>query len=407
MPAASIPRVRTPEDAATRVAEPPVLLTPRLIGDVNRSRIMRALREHGPRTRADLARLADVPRATIGKITATMIDVGLLVELAPDRSEPRVGKPGRPLWFGPRSGLCVGVAFGADGIRAALVNARGDVLRDAVVEIATAEASPTALVDAVRRAVTEASSRARGVLGIGIAVPGVCDSTTGEVIGSGQLPGAEGRGLVDGLADLARVVVDNDARAQALAEKWFGVGRGVATFASLQTGEGLGVGLVVDGSLHRGQGGRGGELGHTRVTDDGQCRCGLVGCWETIATLRWLRAEARDAGLPRPAKTTAASLTALAGRDQRAAALLDRYADNLARGLSTLVNLLEMRFFVLHGDVVGGGEQLRQRIETATRRSSLPLLRDEVQITLSELDTDATVLGAASLVLSEVFAIAA
>src|SRR4051794_36274931 len=185
----TIRRVTMPDDAApTRAGESPVLLTPRLIGDVNRSRIMRALREHGPRTRADLARLADVPRATIGKITASMIDAGLLVELAPDRSEPRVGKPGRPLWFGPRSGLCVGVAFAADGVRAALVNARGELLRDAVVSVQTATASQRALVTATQQAVEQVSGRLRGLLGIGVAVPGVCDSATGVVIGSGQLP---------------------------------------------------------------------------------------------------------------------------------------------------------------------------------------------------------------------------
>lgn len=368
---------------------------------------MRALREHGPRTRADLARLADVPRATIGKITASMIDGGLLVELAPDRSAPRVGKPGRPLWFGPHSGLCIGVAFDTAGVRAALVNARGDVLRDAVTPLETATANARQLVSASRAAVAEAAGRARGVLGIGVAVPGVCDSSTGEVIGSGQLPGAVGRVLADGLGDLARVVIDNDARAQALAEKWFGIGRRVATFASLQTGEGLGVGLVLDGSLHRGDAGHGGELGHTRVTDDGACRCGLIGCWETLATLRWLRAAARDAGIPRAASVTASTVAAAAGSDPRAAALLDRYADNLARGLSTLVNLLEIRFLVLHGDVVGGGEALRARVEAATRNASLPLLRDEVQVVLSTLDADAAVLGAAGLVLSEVFSIAA
>src|SRR4051794_8801566 len=171
----TIRRVTMPDDAApTRAGESPVLLTPRLIGDVNRSRIMRALREHGPRTRADLARLADVPRATIGKITASMIDGGLLVELAPDRSEPRVGKPGRPLWFGPQSGLCIGLAFDAAGVRAALVNARGDVLRDAVTPLDTAAANARQLVAASRSAVADAAGRARGVLGIGVAVPGVC-----------------------------------------------------------------------------------------------------------------------------------------------------------------------------------------------------------------------------------------
>jgi predicted NBD/HSP70 family sugar kinase len=391
----------------------PVLLTRNLLGDVNRSRIVQAFCDHGPLSRADLARLAGVPRATIGAIIASLLDDGLLEELEPDHSG-RVGKPARPLWFGRDAGRSAAVVFDADGVRAALVNARGDRLAESRVDVAVGEASPALLAKSVTAAV-EAVLPRRGrdrLLGVGLAVPGVCDTAAGVVVASGQIPGAEGDRLTRAVSDAVGlpVLVDNDARVQALGEKWFGDGRGVPTFASVQTGVGLGVGLVLGGHLYRGDDGRTGELGHIGVVPAGEpCRCGLHGCWETVATLGWLRREARALGLPGAARLDGARLVALARSpddapsDDGARRLLAAYADNLAIGLSALVNLLGARQLLLHGDVVTGGEPLRAAIETATRQRSLGYLRDDVTVRLSALDADAGLLGAAGLVLSETF----
>ena len=389
-----------------------VLLTTHLIGDVNRSRVLQAIVDHGPSSRADLARLAGVPRATIGAIVQGLVDDGLLEEQEPARATGRVGKPGRPLWFGPDAGRAVAVSFTPDGVRAALVNARGELVAESASELATSTAGFADLVVAASDAVATVIRQAGGSapIGIGLAIPGVCDSEAGVVIASGQVPGAEGSKLVEGVAEETglAVHVDNDARVQALGEKWFGDGRGVPTFAAVQTGHGLGVGLVLRGALYRGDDGRVGELGHVQVLPDGElCRCGLHGCWETVATLGWLRAQAAERGLPKPTRMTSAALRALVDEgDAAAAALHAEWAQHLARGLAVLVNLLGVRRFLLHGDVVGGGEPLRDAVERALRELALGYVRDEVEVGFSSLDDDATLLGAAGLVLSETFRLA-
>src|SRR5205807_6674847 len=127
----------------------------------------------------------------------------------------------------------------------ALVDARGEI-----IDVADGDFDPAADDEAeLRRRLVRALARIAprdraAMLGIGLAVPGVCDTEGGAVLGSGQIQGLRGTGLVDALARRfeRRVLVDNDARAQALGEKWFGRGRGVPTFASIQTAHGLGVG---------------------------------------------------------------------------------------------------------------------------------------------------------------------
>ena len=387
------------------------LLSPSRVGDVNRSRVLQALCDHGPMSRAELAKMAGVTRATIGNIVQALIDANLVEEGEPQTGSGRVGKPGRPVWFGPRAGLCGAAVIGAGTVEAALVNARGDMV--AAAERAFDPTAPdqrhvVAAVGAALEAVID--RRAAGeLLGVGVAVPGVCDTEAGAVIGSGQVTALRGTALADTLARRfgGPVVLDNDARAQALGEKWFGEGRGLSTFVSVQTGHGLGVGIVLDRVLFRGVRGATGELGHTCVVADGgaRCRCGLTGCWETIATLRWLRREASRLRLPNAGAMTGAALVALAeDGSAKAEGLLETYADNLAVGLANLVMLHNPERLILHGDV--SVEPLRALVEHRTRARVLPHLRDGVSVALSPLDQRAGILGAAGLVLSATFNLA-
>ena len=374
----------------------PQFLSPTRVDEFNRSRIIQALCDHGPMTRSQLEAMAG---ASIDALIRSLVDVGLI--------EERNGSGEPTLWFGARAGLSGGAVIGEGTYEAALVNARGDLMEHAVGEFDADDRSGHAVRVAAIEGLEKVLPRKRDeLLGIGIAVPGTCDPETGEVITSGQVRALEGTGFSQMLASsLGReILVDNDSHALALGEKWFGSGRGSLSFASLQTGTGLGVGLVLDGQIFRGPSGTAGELGHTAVVPQGdRCACGLTGCWETIATLRWLRAEAERVQLPKAGRMDAAKLHALAAESRAARRLFEDYADHLAIGLANLAQVLGVTLFVLHGDAVGGGEEFRALIEQAVRDRTLPGLSENIRIVLSKLDQRAAVLGAASLVLSSAF----
>ena len=339
----------------------------------------------------------------MGSIVQSLIDSGLLEEHEAVGSGA-IGKPARPVWFAPGAGLAVSASITRQGVDASLIDAVGTMHGRVSVAIDDRESSEN-VADA---AVTAVSTVMQGhaPVGIGVAVPGVVDTREGEVLGSGQIPGAAGRRISESLSAATGlpVYIDNDSRAQALAERWFGGGRGLETFASVQTGDGLGVGLVLDGVVVRSRRGFAGEVGHTCVVQDGeQCNCGLRGCWETIATLPWLRREAKAAGLAGASAMTCERLSALAQSDKAAADLLDRYAANLSIGLANLNQVLSLEIFIVHGDVLGGGESFRATLQKHARARSLTRLT----IKRSELAADATVLGASALVLSETFRLVA
>lgn len=390
-------------------SKPPRLVSPTEMGRTNRARVLQALCDYGPLSRASLAKLANVSRATIGGVVQPLVESRLLEEGEPDATNNRGGMPGRPLWFAQNSGLSATASIEGAVCRAALVNARGEILDEKETPF---DFDPNrSLADGQARAVAHVlrsvMPRKESLLGVGVAVPGACDAEQGIVVGSVQVPAWTNYPLTERLEDLLGVAVfiDNDARCQALGEKWFGAGRGISKFASIQTGQGLGVGLVLDGVIFRGEGGLTGELGHTCVNLEGEeCRCGLRGCWETIATLRWLRNRAEVEGLPQPEIMTSDTLVELVTRgDPAAARLLEQYADNLSAGLANLANLLNPQRMILHGDVAHGGEILLSAIRERTRARALPHIAERLEIVLSPLGERAGLLGAGGLVLSETF----
>lgn len=385
------------------------ILSPRRVGDVNRSRILQTLVDHGPLSRAELSRFANVTRATIGNIVQSLIDAGVLEEQA--LRPGQIGKPARPLWFSRQGARAAVVSLQEHGCEAALVDATGTVVAAHAVEYPRGRPTQADLSASVGSALEVAVSRLGRLelLGVGVAVPAMCLST-GEVVASSVLPGLEGSWLLEQLraAYAVPVVVDTDSRAQALAEKWFGQGRGVRAFAAVRISEGIGAGVVLNGTVFRADQGIGGEFGHTVVEQRGglPCRCGRTGCWETVAGTGWFRREGRARGIRGAGKLDCASLVARAAEDVQVAGLLADYADNVAVGLTNLMHVYHPQLFVLNGAVLSGGEPLRAAIELALRARVVALVREDVRVVLSQLDARASLQGAAALVLSQRFQLA-
>lgn len=382
----------------------PGLISPSTAAEVNRSRILQALYDLGPLARVDLARLAGVTRAAIGIIVQPMIDQGVLVEGDPQPRSAAGGKPARPLWFSTSSRPIAAVHLLPGHVHAALVNAAGTVLRTTSKGFPANTKRTDIVIDCIVDCVEQVLPAKVPVLGVGIAVGGMVDTDTGTIVQINLAPGLADLPVGPLVADRigSAVHVDLHPRTQALGDRWFGQGRGVASFASIYTGEALGVGLVLDGTVQRGTSGAGGEIGHTVVDLNGdECRCGKRGCWETIATHRWLRAEATRLDLPSARRMTVGPLARLAAKGHPdAAALFDRYASNLAVGIANLQQILAPDLFILHGDAPAGGEALRSRIEHHVRASLPARPGSHPQIAFTDLNDHATLLGAAGLVLS-------
>jgi predicted NBD/HSP70 family sugar kinase len=380
------------------------MVSPSLAGQLNRGRVLKTLYAGGPLPRPELARLTGSTRATIGQIVQPLLDEGLLEEHEPIASGAQGGKPARPIWFADHGWPVGALLLLPGGAQAALVSAAGRIDASQQVKFRPRKADHPEIIEQLIGMLREVTASARGPLrGIGIAVGGMVDTETGEIVRVDLAPGFNGLGVgaMVGEAFGVPAFVDNQPRAQVLGDLLFGAGRAEDSFCSVYIGEGIGAGYILDGALHRGARGAGGEVGHTTVDRYGEvCRCGLTGCWETIATTRWLRAAAAQRHLPGRRTMDAARLCRLAVTDERAAQMLQEYAVNIGIGLANLQQTLGSGLFVVHGDPVRGTEGFREMVEEATIERSFAHPGGLPRVTFADVDDYAAVRGAAAIVLS-------
>jgi len=371
------------------------------VGLVNRFRVLKLLYRTGPLTRAELATRLAVSRATVSAVVQPLIEIGMLTEQDARASGEKGGKPARPLWYG--TALRVGAIYlSPDECTAATVGLDGRIHTS--LRMNTGHIGEDELPETVFTMVTSVL-RGEKLLGVCIAYAGTVDWPTGELIASYRRPGTSRIPLVSLLREDLGVPVfaTHHPRAQAYGDAWMGPGRNLSSFCSVFTGEVLGIGIFQDHEVRQGTRGAGGEAGHMVVDMNGDpCACGRRGCWETVATLGWLRQRAREMGLPDPETVTSVRLMCEAEQDHRQENLARWYANMIGLGLANIEQLLGLGTYILHGDVARGGEQLRMWTEDALVTNS-PERDPKPRIVLSAEPDHSVIRGCVALVITHVF----
>lgn len=245
---------------------------------------------------------------------------------------------------------------------------------------------------------------------VGLSVGGPLDAATGVLTAPPHLPG-----WIDvPIVELTRrefgrpVVMENDATAAALAEFRFGAGRGVRTMIYLTISTGVGGGAVIDGRLHRGAAGNGGELGHLMVRPGGRpCTCGRRGCLEAYVSGTNIAARAAE-GLRGGAGTgsslatadplTAADVSAAAAAgDPFARAIWAETTDLLGQAVTDLANLFEPELVVLGGGVTRAGALLLEPVAAKVAREAMGPVAAVVRLALAGLGDVVGVVGAGAV----------
>jgi len=187
-----------------------------------------------------------------------------------------------------------------------------------------------------------------------------------------------------------RVVIDNDANCAALAEHEAGAAKGARVSITVTVGTGVGSGIVVGGRIVQGAFGGAGEIGHVPVGSEGPpCRCGVEGCAEPMASGAGLLARAREAGLE-----LESARAVFESSDPRAAGLVERMIDHLARILGAATQVLNPDVIVVGGGVAQAGEKLFVPLRSALERYTLASHRERLQLVPARLGEQAGVIGA-------------
>ena len=296
-------------------------------------------------------------------------------------------------------GSVLGLDIGGTKLAAGVVAPDGTV-RGFVVAPTQADRGPddalSRLFDLGRRAVEESGASWDDVEAIGIGCGGPLDSANGVLIAPLHLPDWHDVHVVErAQSALGRpAVLDNDATAAAAGEHRFGAGRGLQNMVYLTISTGVGGGVIIDGELHRGRSGNGGELGHVTVDWHGRrCHgCGRQGCLEAYCSGTSIAERAREAGMD--GATAADVAQAARAGNAIAARVWDETCEALACGITSIVNLFEPEIVVLGGGVVRTGEQL---LAPVRERVAAQAMGGPVAVVAATLGDAVGVVGAATV----------
>jgi N-acetylglucosamine repressor len=385
--------------------------------------ILDIVRKNGPISRTDISRMTDFNIVTVSNYVNHYIEKGLVFEKELDESTG--GRKPVLVSLNPDAGFAVGIGLNPDSIVAVLVNMECKILEEIRKDRDPINSEKTVddLLAITEEIITKSNIETDRIVGIGLGVPGIVDDESGLV----RWPsGSEGKGpymSVDLKAKFqkkfnASILVENDANAAVLAEKWLGLGRGVDHMVYAYSG--IGLGIMIDGEIYRGAHGVAGEFGiateneaTSQLSQEDSDFYSTLGRWQLdLGILGNVKKKIR-AGSASSLKSildVGESITikdlAKASKegDRLAQEMIAEAGGALGRKLAFLVNLINPEVIVIGGGIEECGSVLLDSVKTSIKRWSFEEAGGRIRVIPSAFGDKTIALGGVGIVCREVFA---
>ncbi len=393
---------------------------PELLREINRSRAFEILKSARIISRPELAQQTGLSRATIAILADELLRTGLAREVG--LGDSTGGRPPVLLQFNPDAAFALGARMRDHDWGIVVTNLDAQVVRR--LDVHVPDDAPEVAIATLKEGVTAITAqidRARLLPAIGLGTPGLVDVRSGVIktavdVGWFEVPIKE---MVEEALGL-RAFVANRSKVGALAELWYGAGRGLQDLIYISIGTGIAAGIVHKGELYVGANSSAGELGHVTVLPDGPlCPCGNRGCLQQLAAGPAIANRARE----RLRAGGASILHDLCGHhpelitpqmvfqaaeqgDALAREIIEEIASFLGIAIANLINLFNPELIILGGPVGRAGHILIEPLQAEVRRRAMAYPLSVARIVTSALGPDAGAIGAAVLVLqraSELF----
>jgi glucokinase len=294
----------------------------------------------------------------------------------------------------------IGVDLGGTNLRAAAIDDHGKMLDKVAGSTDLKGGRDAVIADMVQSIETlRARQGERMLAGVGVGVPGFILMDQGVIVGSNNLPEFDHYPVRDEIERRlgAKVILENDANAAALGEKWIGAGREVADLVLLTLGTGVGGGIISGGKIIRGHVGMAGEIGHMTVVPNGNpCGCGNNGCLEKHASATAISAMARLVGLGAEMTSEDVYKAAVAG-DERAKSIFRSMGDALGIALASLINIFNFPLYLLSGGPLPAWDFFAPAMLAEIKRRSFTYRNAKTRVERAALGSEAGLYGAAYL----------
>lgn len=380
-----------------------------LIKKINKSIVLEAIIKKSPISRAAIAQMTGLTKATVSTLVNELIESKLACEIGTGQSSG--GRKPVLLLFNKAAGCAVGIDLGVNYILSVLTDLEGNIIEESRIPLAdlSIDSVIAELKASIRALVDRAPASPYGIVGIGIGVPGITDDK-GTLLFAPNL-GWENLHIQEIIEKEFHipVTIDNEANAGAIGEKQFGAGQKETDLIYISVGIGIGTGIIIKGELYRGSSGFSGEMGHISIEANGRkCRCGNLGCWELYASENALFEQAH-ALLPLsfPAGQTAVDIALLVHLAEQGTEevirLFAQMGQYLGLGVINIMNTFNPKLIIIGSRLTAAEPWLKGSLLQVIEARSLPYSRRHLRIEFSTLRTHSAVLGASFLAISQFF----
>lgn len=382
-------------------------------------RIIASLAQYELLTVSELASMMGVSTPTIAKSLNELITEGYVQDMG--KVETTGGR--RPYSFAlvSKAGYFLGVGMADGCLRFALVDLNRNIIGTSQIEGFGNSNTPDTInkiVDQIQTAISNFGVERKKILGVGLIIRGRVDSLTGH---SYSYLNFSDKPLSEVLSERLslRTIVENDTRAIAYAEHILGGDSGqVKGSLFLHIDRGVGVGIIIDGSLYYGKSGFAGEFGHIPFFENEIiCHCGKKGCMETEVSgmaLERVFASALKNGassiLSEKFNNTGHVpftdiIDAASKDDVLSIELIGEMGEKLGRGMGVLLNLFNPEAIIVGGALARSGDYLMLPLRSALAKYSLSLVNNDSLLRLSTIGKMGSVIGGALLTRSHVLTV--
>ncbi|MBD3223512.1 MAG: ROK family protein [Caldithrix sp.] len=394
---------------------------PKLLRQYNELNILRLIKNEGPLSRADLAKRYKISKAAVSEISAHLIDQGYITEFGTGNSTSLGGRKPILLKFNPKSGYVIGIEIRRDHAYIALSDLNAKIYRKETISFPTG--APLRLVcEQLFNIIDDMQNipwvRRSRPLGIGVAIPGLINYTTGAIQESDTLKGWQGFPIKKVFEERYHIetVIENDVKSITLGEFRFGYGKNYSNIIYLWIGDGLSAGIIIDGKLYRGISASAGEIGYydlgylVRQSDAFKL---LYTNQENFADILSERAlldgtrRAQNFGLPSiqcNKKIDIQTILRTARENHPLSVELLREYGSLVGIISIqLINTLNPQLILVGGHQLARDELLLQFIKERVKEDILRTPSQAVKIRSAMFTEEAGIFGAIGLILEDLF----
>lgn len=308
----------------------------------------------------------------------------------------------------------IGIDLGGTKISGALADLEGNVLSKYTVPTGAPEGEKAVLdriINAILRVTEESGKSLEEVKAIGIGSPGPLDAKRGMLLDPVNLP-FRNFNLVGAIVDKFAIptYLENDGNVAAIGEYIFGAGKGTENMIYITVSTGIGAGAVINGKLYKGSTSNSLEIGHTTIDPRGpKCKCGNTGCAELFASGTAIGRQGKEAvesgavtSLSNYEDITSYEVFKEAEKgDKVAAEILNKSLNYLGICVANTITSFDPEVVAIGGGVSKGGQIVFDKVRAIVDERCFKAISESCKIVPAGLGTDAGVIGAVALAITE------